>query len=146
MAAGGRLAGQTPTEHGAGPTTRLLTALPVSSLPLSPLTSSPCPVALADVVVSSDILGHHRAACAEVGVLWETGRRVGVRGRTGVPGSRETRRDERDGLRFRCDLIQSEGRTPSGSRGGRIVPLWRRTSCGFVPGGWHGQNRCSVTK
>ena len=78
---------------------------------------------------------------------WETGRRVGVRRRTGVPGSRATRLDERDGLRSRCEQLQSGGRTPSGSRGGRIVPHRRRTTCdrhdsGLSLGkGWHRQKR-----
>ena len=94
-----------------------------------------------------DVLGHHRAACGGWGAS-ETERRVGVRRCTGKQGSRRTRLDERDGLRFRCDLIQCEGRTPSGSLGGRVVPLWRRIICdrhgsGLSPGkGWHSQKRC----
>ena len=92
-----------------------------------------------------DILGHRRATCAEVGVLR---RRSDVLECAAAQGSRGTRLDERDGLRFRCDLIQCEGRTPSGSLGGRLVPLWRRIICdrhdsGLSLGkGWHSQKRC----
>ena len=125
----------------------------VSSLALSPLASSEPLVQSHLLMWSSLRRPWPSSSCVRGG--WgasETERRVGVRRRTSVRGSRETRLDERDGLRFRCDLIQSEGHTPSGSRGGRVVPLWRRIICdrhdsGLSPGkGWHSQKRCSVAR
>ena len=118
----------------------------VSSLALSPLASS------------EPLVQSHLPMWSSLRRPWPSssyvrgGWRALGDGATGVPGSRETFRDERDGLRFRCDLIQSEGHTPSGSRGGRVVPLWRRIICdrhdsGLSPGkGWHSQKRCSVAR
>ena len=133
-------AGQTPTERAAGPNVarwrRLYSQPSLPAVCVGSMRSrfvscsvdadvfpSPCPVALADVVVSSTSLAIVELRAQRLGVLWVTERRVGVRRRTGKQGSRGTRLDERDGLRFRCDLIQCEGRTPSGSLGGRIVPV-----------------------
>ena len=158
-------AGQTPTEHAAGPTVpNGVSCLHSPSLPVVCVGSmrsrfvscsvdtcvfrAPCPVALADVVVSSTSLAIIELH-AEVGVLRT---RSDALEYAAAQGSRGTRLDERDGLRFRCDLIQCEGHTPSGSRGGRVVPLRRRIICdrhdsGLSPGkGWHSHERCSVTR
>ena len=121
----------------------------VSSLALSPLASSHRLVQSHLPMWSSLRRPWPSSSCVRRG--WgasETERRVGVRRRTGKQGSRRTRLDDRDSLRSRCDLIQSEGHTPSGSRGGRIVPLCRhiiydRHDSGLSPGkGWHSQKRC----
>ena len=160
-------AGQTPTERAAGPNVarwRRLSSQPslpavcvwIDAQPFRLLLCrrcvfpSPCPVALADVVVSSTSLAivelrAQRLACLGDGAT-----------RWSAPPHREAGAGRVStnviGLRFRCDLIQCEGRTPSGSLGGRIVPLWRRIICdrhdsGLSPEkGWHSQKRCSVAR
>ena len=99
-------------------------AQPVSSLALSPLSSSHPVVQSHLPMWSSPPRPWSSSSCVRgrLGCLRDGATRWSAPPHRCAGEAGATRLDERDGLRSRCEQSQSGGRTPSGSRGGRIVP------------------------